>query len=169
MPAEPSWIQRLPDLITQVSDPDAPSWWDRSAIETLFRLRRRQAIKVLQMLGAQRIGTNLAVDRAMLLRFLQDPRQHKAYSNERARSRHVAISLTKAQQDLQGRTITIPAPPDTRQVDFAGLPTGIHLQQHQLTITFGPPTELLEKLFALSQALMNDYDHFEEALQQKNV
>lgn len=169
MPTEPSWIQHLPDLIARVAAPDAPSWWDRTAIETLFGLRRRRAISVLRMLGAWRIGTSLAVDRVTLLRFLQHPQQYKAYAEEQGRAARMSAGLTRAQRQLQGRAITIPTSPDMRQIDFAGLPSGIQLQQHQLTITFGQPTELLEKLFALSQALMNDYDHFEEALREDHA
>jgi len=168
MPAQPSWIQRLPDIRAAVEQPHAPPWWDRSAVEILFGLRRRQAIALLHQLGAQRIGTGLAVERAALLRFLENPRRRTASRDEQARSTHVATALGQARGDLAGRRISIPTSFDPERIDFAGLPAGIQLEGRQLTISFASPTELLEKLWALSQALLNDYETFETAWREKN-
>lgn len=168
MPAQPSWIHRLPDIRAQVEQPHAPLWWDRSAVETLFGLRRRQAIALLHQLGAQRIGTGLAVERAALLRFLEDPRRRAASGDEHDRSARVAIALGKARGDLAGRRISIPTSYDPDRIDFAGLPAGIDLERQQLRISFASPTELLEKLFALGQALANDYETFETAWREKD-
>ena len=43
---------------------------------------------------------------------------------------------------------------------LSDLPSGIELGAEQLTIKFAAPVELLEKLFALSQALANDNEIF---------
>jgi hypothetical protein len=45
MPAFPLWLDRRPTPQTPAADPAAPLWWDRAAIEQLFGLRRRQAIR----------------------------------------------------------------------------------------------------------------------------
>ncbi len=164
MPAQPLWIERLPDLLAQVTRPDAPAWWDRPAIETLFGLRRRQAIALLGKLGARRIGTGFAIERIALLRFLEDPHRRAAYQDDQGRMGRVAATLGQAQRDLTGRAIPIPTAFDPERIDFAGLPAGIELARHRLTVSFETPTELLEKLFALSKALLNDYDTFEAAL-----
>jgi len=164
MPAQPLWIERLPDLIAQVTQPDAPTWWDRPAIETLFGLRRRQAIALLGKLGARRFGTGFVVERSTLLRFLEHPHRRDAFLDDQARTVRVAGGLAAAQRELDGRAISIPTAFDPERIDFAGLPAGIELQRRQLTVSFETPTELLEKLFALAKALMNDYNTFEEAL-----
>lgn len=164
MPAQPLWIERLPALLAQVTRPDAPAWWDRPAIERLFGLRRRQAIALLGKMGARRIGTGFAIERTTLLRFLEHPHRRNAFRDDQAHAVRVAGQLAIAQRDLAGRAIPIPTAFDPERIDFAGLPAGIELQRHQLTVSFETPTELLEKLFALGKALMNDYDTFEAAL-----
>jgi hypothetical protein len=47
--------------------------------------------------------------------------------------------------------------------DLAGLPSDIDIGPHEGTIRFQHPHDLLEKLFALSQALANEYESFEAA------
>ena len=49
------------------------------------------------------------------------------------------------------------------RLELSGLPAGIRLESSQLTVDFHNPMELLEKLFALSQALANDYEKFERS------
>jgi hypothetical protein len=164
MPAQPLWIERLPNLITKLQAPDAPAWWDRPAIETLFGLRRRQAIALLRRMGARRIGTGFAIERAALLRFLQDPRRRDACHDEQTRTARVSAHLGEAGRDRNSRAISIPVASDPERIDFAGLPAGIELRRHQLTIAFEQPGQLLEKLFVLSQALLNDYNTFEQRM-----
>jgi hypothetical protein len=164
MPAQALWIERLPDILQQVSVPDAPAWWDRVAIQTLFGLKRSRAVWLMRQIGAREMGAALVVDRAALERFLRNPEHRDVYQAEQFRSGRVARALGEARRDLGRRAIVIPAAADAERVDFAGLPPGIQLQRHQLTISFDAPTELLEKLFALSQALLHDYETFEEAL-----
>jgi len=45
MPAQTSWYLRVPEIAAQLRAPAAPPFLDRPAIESLFRLRRRQAIR----------------------------------------------------------------------------------------------------------------------------
>jgi hypothetical protein len=164
MPTQPLWIERLPELITKLQEREAPLWWDRPAIETLFGLRRRQVIDLLRRLGARRIGTGFALERDALLRFLQDPKRRDAYDDERLRRERVESGLGQARRERDRRAISIPVASAPERIDFAGLPAGIELRRHQLTISFQQPGELLEKLFALGQALRNDYETFEERM-----
>ena len=166
MPDQPTWIPKIPAIVEILEKPGAPPFLDRTAVETLFGLRRRQAIALLHRLQAQRVGTGLVVERAILLRFLQNPLSRAAYQDEQHRSTRLAAGLGQARLDLERRRISIPTPYDPDGIDFAGLPPGIHLQRQQLIVAFDTPTELLEKLFALGKALMNDYESFEAALQQ---
>jgi hypothetical protein len=164
MPAQPLWLDRLPEILTQVAAADAPLWWDRAAIEKLFGLRRRRAISLLQQMGAAYVGNNLAIERSALRRFLEQPRRQDAYQEEQTRSAQVATRLGQARREQHARRLVIPtyAPPDG--IDFAGLPRGVALTRQRLTIDFATPAELLEKLVALAQALMNDYETFEAQL-----
>lgn len=99
-----------------------------------------------------------------MLRFLEQPQRRDAFHDDQARTTRVSGQLAAAQRDLAGRAIPIPTAFDPERIDFAGLPAGIELARHRLTVSFETPTELLEKLFALGKALMNDYNTFEEAL-----
>ncbi len=164
MPAQPLWIERLPDLLAEVQNPAAPLWWDRPAVERLFGLRRRQAIALLHSLGAETVGTGLVIDRSALVRFLENPRFRDGYGETQSRSARVARALGQARRDREAHRVTIPVAVPPEGIDFAGLPAGIDLQARCLTVHFETPTQLLEKLFALSQAILNDYATFETAL-----
>ena len=164
MPAQPLWLDRLPEILTQVAAPEAPFWWDRPAIETLFGLRRRRAIALLHHMGAAWVGKNLAIERSALRRFLEQPRRQDAYQEEQTRSAQVATRLGQARQEQHARRIRIATPAAPERLTFAGLPAGIDLQRRQLTIGYETPAELLEKLVALAQAMTNDYDTFEATL-----
>jgi hypothetical protein len=50
-----------------------------------------------------------------------------------------------------------------QKLKLDGLPEGIDLDPGELRIRFHHLHQLLEKLFALSQALANDYETFERA------
>jgi hypothetical protein len=164
MPAQPLWLDRLPEILNQVAAPDAPLWWDRAAVEKLFGLRRRRAISLLHQMGAAYVGKNLAIERSALRRFLEQPRRQDAYQEEQTRSAQVATRLGQARQQQHARRIRIATPAAPERLDFAGLPAGIDLQRRQLTIAYETPAELLEKLVALAQALLNDYETFEAQL-----
>ena len=165
MPAHPLWLDRLPTLQAQVADDSGPLWWDRADIERLFGLHRRQAISLLHQMGAEWIGTNLAIERSALRRFLEDPRRRMAHQEEQTRSARVAATLAELRREQNARQIAIPLRATPERLDFAGLPSGIDLQRHQLTIAYETAAELLEKLAALAQALMHDFETFEAKLQ----
>ncbi len=76
---------------------------------------------------------------------LQDPQRQDSYRQATAHTARIAAGLAKAQRELDGRVIMIPTAFDPARIDFAGLPLGIELQRHQLTISFGTATELREK------------------------
>jgi hypothetical protein len=164
MPAQPLWLERLPEISAQVAAADAPLWWDRAAIEKLFGLQRRRAISLLQQMGAASVGKNLAIERSALRRFLEQPRRQDAYQEEQARTARVATRLQQLRHEQHARQVSIPLPAAAERLAFAGLPAGIDLQRRQLTIAFDTPAELLERLVALAQALMNDYETFEAQL-----
>jgi hypothetical protein len=163
MPDQPSWIERVSEILASLNSAEAPPFLDRPAIETLFGLRRRQAIELLHRCGGYQVGKTFLVPREALVRFLEDPRYRWAASTETARFEHVRLALGQFRQQLEQRRISIPATPDAFRLEFSGLPDGIRIEAGQLTVSFDQPSELLEKLFALARALANDYDTFERS------
>jgi hypothetical protein len=163
MPDQPSWIEYVPEILETLEAPGTPPFLDRPTVEALFGVRRRQAIQLLHRFGGYQVGKTFLVPREAVAGFLRDPKRWSAAGNEKGRFERVASALGHARAELHQRRIPIPARTETSRLDFAGLPAGIRLEAGQLTIQFGKPVELLEKLFVLSQALTNDYDAFERS------
>ena len=53
-------------------------------------------------------------------------------------------------------------PAEVMDQKIAHLPAGVHLQPGELRIEFNGAEELLQRLFELSQAIVNDYQRFGE-------
>jgi hypothetical protein len=164
MPSQPSWIQSVPEILEALEAPGAPPFLDRASVEKLFGVRRRQAIHLLGRVGGFQVGKTFVTSREAVIRFLREPARLGAARGERSRVERVGNALADARGDLHRRRIAIPARPDNAIVSLAGLPPGIRLESGRLTVEFGTPVELLEKLFALSQALTNDFETVERLL-----
>jgi hypothetical protein len=163
MPDQPSWIDRVPEILETLESPGAPPFLDRPTVEMLFGLRRRQAIALLRRFGGYQVGKTFLAPRPAVAGFLRDPDRWRAAAHERGRFEGVRRALGEARQELALRRIAIPARAETFGLEFSGLPAGIGFEPGQLTVAFANPAELLEKLFALAQALGNDYDTFERS------
>ena len=161
MPDQPSWIEYVPEILETLEAPGTPPFLDRPTVEVLFGVRRRQAIHLLRHFGGYQVGKTFLAPREAVIRFLRDPLRWRAATDEKGRFERVASALGEARTELRQRRIPIPAQTETLQMEFAGLPPGIRLETGQLVIQFAGPVELLEKLFALSQAFANDYASFE--------
>ena len=163
MPDQPSWIEHVPKILDSLQAPGAPPFLDRPAIETLFGLRRRQAIQLLRRFGGYQVGKTFLVPREAVIGFLRDPRRKTAAELEKGRFERVSNALGAARTELHQRRIAIPAAPETLALEISGLPEGICLEPGRLTMRFEKPLELLQKLFSLSQALANDFETFERS------
>jgi hypothetical protein len=141
----------------------APPILDRKAIETLFGVRRRQAIALLHRFDGYQLGRTFVAPRQAVIDFLAPLAASEPLARVRAQKRRVEEFLGEARQSLTLLRIPLPAA-KLSEITFAGLPSGIHLLPGQLSIHFAGATELLEKLFALSQALANDFEALESAL-----
>ena len=161
MPDQPTWIESVPEILAILEGPGSPPFLDRPTVEVLFGVRRRQAIHLLRRFGGYKVGKAFLVPREAVIAFLRDPRRRRAAADEKGRFERVASALGEARSELRQRRIPIPAPSETLSLEFSGLPDGIRLEASRLVIQFSKPVELLEKLFALSQAFANDYPAFE--------
>jgi len=161
MPDQPTWIESVPDILATLEAPETPPFLDRPAVEALFGVRRRQAILLLRRFGGYKVGKTFLVPCEAVVRFLRAPERWSAVADEKGRFERVASALGDARTELHQRRIPIRAQSDTLRLEFAGLPPGIRLETGRLVIEFERPVELLEKLFALSQAFTNDYESFE--------
>ena len=163
MPDQPSWIERVPKILETLDSAGAPPFLDRPAVETLFGVRRRQAIQLLHRFGGYQVGKTFLVPRETVICFLRDPHRRTAVELEKGRFERVVDALRESREELYQRRIPIPVAEETLRIDIAGLPEGIRLVPGELSVRFEQPMELLQKLFALSQALANDFAAFEHS------
>ena len=156
MPDQPTWLERVPEILAQLGSPDSPPFLDRPAVERLFGLRRRQAIELMRRLPGYQVGKTFLVDRHAVLAFLTRPALRNAAEGAIVRKRRVLEHLAIARRDWHARQIHIPPPADAPPP--GGLPDGVDLQPGRLTVDFAGPVDLMSKLFALSQALAADFE-----------
>ena len=160
MPDQPTWLERVPEILQQLNAPGAPPFLDRPAIERLFGVRRRQAIELMGRLAGYQVGRTFLVERGAVVGFLGRPSLRGAADQAVARKRRVLEHLEEARRDWAARNIRIPVAAGGEERE---LPEGVELRPGQLIVRFEQPLELLAKLFALSRVLARDFEGMVEA------
>ena len=155
MPFAPLWLSRIPDAVGQLEalDRDAIT---RRDLEDLFGVSRALASQLLHRFGATRIGSQLVLDRATLIRTLKTLRRGRQAQAATARRTAVVTALRQAR--LEAVHVAVPA--SVLQTQVAGLPAGVALSPGRIEVRFTSVPEALQKLFTLAQAITNDYDRF---------
>src|SRR6185312_11990890 len=126
MPAQTSWYLRVPEIVAQLHSPGAPPFLDRPAIENLFRLRRRQAIRLMGTCGGYQVGKTYLVDRASLLRFLDALTRTGLVEEARTRKRRICEALDESANIVAAQQTRIRIDSNLRSRP-ADLPPGIEL------------------------------------------
>ena len=99
--------------------------------------------------GAGRTGHILTLPRAELLRQLRRHRRRAVFRGEEARRERV----------VTGIRVTVPV--EALEVRLSGLPEGVSVEPGRIEVRFGGAKDAVGRLFALAQALTNDYERFE--------
>ncbi len=159
MPAQPSWLLRVPEILALVrGSPSA--FFDRESLETLFKLRRRQAIDLLHRIGGYQAGKALIVERGRLEAWLHAAALGPEFRLERKRHARVAESIENARRLREARKQRFRIGPDAREKRLEGLPATIHLKPGELRIEFFGAEDLFRQLYELGQVIANDYTRF---------
>jgi len=158
--AKPRWWQHIPEIQSVLADVRLPVI-DRAAVERLFGLRRRQAIELLNRLGGYQAGRTLVIGRDQLIAQLDTIATGSEYRQETARLERLAASIDKIQRTRQSEAVRIPVSVEVFGARMQTLGSGVQLRPGKLEIEFAGPEDLLRKLFALAQAVGNDYAGFE--------
>ena len=156
MPARPRWLLALPDAIEQLKALDR-SLLTRRDLERLFGVSRARAATLMRTFGAELTGYTLTLPRAELLRQLQLYRKRGVFRAEEQRRARLVTELRKAR--LTG--IRVPVPTEALQGRLSGLPDGVLVERDRIEVRFTGAKEALSRLYALAQALVNDYERFE--------
>jgi len=156
MPARPRWLLTIPDAIAQLEGLDR-ALLTRRDLEQLFGVSKAQATRLMRVFGAERTGNARTLARPHLLRQLRARQQGAAFAAEVARRDHLVATLRRAR--ITG--IRIPVPSAVLGVRLAGLPAGVTVAPGRIEVQFTGAREAVARLFALAQALTNDYERFE--------
>jgi hypothetical protein len=163
MPAKAQWLLRIPEILAEVSALDVPVL-DRAVCERLFRLRRRRAIDLIRGFGGYQVGRTFLVDRPKLVAQLEQIRDSPNFKMEYRRKERLSEKLDAIRRLQAGARVAIAVEPETLRQRLPDLPAGVTLNPGALHIRFQSPEELLSQLFALAQAIANDYETFEKRM-----
>ena len=156
MPATPRWLLAVPDAIRQLETLD----WDlltRRDVERLFGVSRARAAQLMRTFGAARVGASRVLRRTALLRQLRTYRQRAAFRGEEERRTRLVAELRQAR--LTGIRVAVPR--EAREARLSGLPDGVSVEPGRIEVRFSGAQDAVGRLFALTQALTNDYEQFE--------
>ena len=171
MPAKPTWLLHIPDIIAQLEVFDIPVV-DRAMVEHLFLLRRRRAIELLHRFGGYQAGRTFLIDRRLLIEHLRRIAEGEEFRNESQRKERLDGTLEQLRRMRAAASVNIPITAEGMSRKVAGLSPDVELQPGHLRIEFSGVEDLLSKLYELSQAAANDFDRFRaaaESLQQRRA
>ena len=161
MPAQPSWYLRVPEILTQLRAEGAPPFLDRPSVEKLFRVRRRQAIRLLGSARGYQIGKTFLVDRSALIDFLERVEASGASGQARARKDRVLAALNEVSNHAAAQRVHIGASPDLFRRKPADLPNSIELvAPGRIQISYAGAEDLLARIADLAAAATNVFPAF---------
>lgn len=162
MPAKPAWLLHIPEIIAQLEVFEVPVL-DRAIVESLFGLRRRQAIELLHHFGGYKSGQTFLVERQRLLGALRRLADGEDCQSEVRRRERLQETVDRLRRDRGALQVKIPVSPEVWNRKMATLPSGITLEAGRLQVDFDGSEDLLAKLYELARAAANDYDRFRTA------
>ena len=156
MPAKPRWLLAIPDAIRQLEALDR-ELLTRGDVEQLFGVSRARAATLMQTFGAELTGNQRTLPRTQLLRQLRKHRARAAFRGEATRRDRVVTAIRQAR--LTGIRVAVPR--EALEARLAGLPAGVSVEPGRIEVRFSSAKDAVGRLFALAQALTNDYERFE--------
>ena len=160
MPAKAEWLLRVPEILAELRVLDVPVL-DRAAIQRLFNFHRRRAIQLMHAEGGYQAGHSFLVDRKRLIAQLEVLQNGDGFHQESRRRLRLEETVERMRRHAVAARVKIPVEPAVLDTRIHALPAGIRLEPGSLSVAFRDPQELLQRLFALSQAIANDFECFE--------
>lgn len=158
MPRQLEWFQHLDNALAALRALPCPVV-DRSAIEQLFQLSRRSAIRFCHRFGGFQSSNTFLLDRQELIRQLEDLQTSDRVRQETRRRRRIAEELQTIQQNTAA-ALRVPIRRDVFCRRLEELPEAVQLEPGRLLIRFTRVEDLMQALMELAMAISNDLSGF---------
>ena len=159
MPAPTTWHRRVPEILETLRSPETPEALDRSDIEILLRVKRRQAIRVLHSAGGSVHKRVAKVSKHRLAQFLRALEDSGAVTASLKKNERVVARLEQARREEAALRARVPT------MTRGQLPNAISIPEAgTLQIQFSSPEDLLSRIVQLAEMASNDYIQFEQTL-----
>ena len=158
MPKPVDWTPLVPAALTALRQMTAPVV-DRTTLETLLKIQRRTAIRLLHQLGGEQLGKTLLIPREQLIRELEaylprDAAALPARSPSQIRRLHREAEHFRF-PDVRGS--------ERRTVDQ--LPAAVQLGLGRLTIEVADLRDLCAQIWVLLETCKDDWEGVEKKLE----
>ena len=163
MPDRPTWIDRSAEILAWLES-EAPPFLHRGLVEAAFRLRRRQALRLMAQAGGYQAGRTYLIDRDQLAGFLRT-RDSGVVAQAVQRKVRLQEKVDEARRQIEAQRVRVRVEPDLGRPGtwLAGLPAGIEcVAQDRLQISFFGPEDLISKVASLAAFAVQEPVRFRE-------
>lgn len=161
MPKAPVWYSRLPEILSRLGASGAPPLLDRAAVEQLFGVSRRQAIRILNAAKGYQVGKTFIVETQALAKFLDGIEQSGAGREVRARKQRIAATLNEVANYAEAQRVEIRPRSEALTHPAPHAPSAFELiGPGKLQISYNDPEDLLARIVELASAAASDFPAF---------
>ena len=158
MPKPVDWTPLVPDALTALRQMTAPVV-DRTTLETLLKIQRRTAIRLLHQLGGEQLGKTLLIPREQLIRELE------AYlpRDDAEIPARTASQIRRLHREAEHFRFPDVRASERRTVER--LPAAVQLGLGRLTIEVADLRDLCAQLWVLLETCKDDWEGVEKRLE----
>ena len=158
MPKPVDWTPLVPDALTALRQMTAPVV-DRTTLETLLKIQRRTAIRLLHQLGGEQLGKTLLIPREQLIRELE------AYLPRDAAELPARTPSQIRRLHREAETFRFPDVRGVERRTVEELPAAVNLGLGRLTIEVADLRDLCAQLWVLLETCKDDWEGVEKKLE----
>jgi hypothetical protein len=161
LPRKAEWTHRLPEVLAELRTLSAPAV-DRAAVERLWGVSARQALRIMHRFGPQAAGSSMMIQREELIRQLEQMAEGGPVRFEHERRERLTSELERQRRQAAAQLVAVPVPPP--EAGWQTLSDGIRLEPGRLEIRFQSGEQLLGLLLELAHAVAGDLEQFQATI-----